>query len=266
MIKLIATDLDGTLLNNNGKMHETLGNIISKLNNKNIIFSAASGRLYGTLKRNFEHINSKLLFICHNGALIQYGDMEDPIFESFIDNTLVCKIVDFFKTLDVEIYLCDKESAYLNIPSREITEEFIKCDVSIREVDDLKLMPDSIYRIGVFQPSGIEQNIIEKLELEFGDKVSLQQGGDIWLDIVNKGIDKGNALKIIQDKFNITQEETMVFGDFYNDVPMFSKAYYSYAMSNAPDDVKERANFVAPSNEENGVIQVIKKEVLKDTF
>lgn len=266
MISLIATDLDGTLLNNKGEMHETLSNIILKLNKKNIIFCAASGRLYGTLKRNFEHIHSKILFICHNGALIQYGDTNLTIFESLIDSTLAYETVDFLKSLDAETYLCDKENAYLNNPSKEILEKFTECDVNIKEVENYKKIGSNIYRIGVFQSSGIDQQIINKLELRFGDKLSFQRGGDIWLDIVNRGIDKGEAIKIVQDKFNITKDETMVFGDYYNDIPMFSKAYYSYAMSNAPEEIKKRAKFIAPSNEENGVIQVIMKEVLGESF
>lgn len=266
MVNLIATDIDGTLLNNKGELHESFKEVILKLNNKNILFCVASGRLYGTLKKNFEHIDSKILFICHNGALIQYSDTNSAIFEELIDNTVASEIVDFLKTLNVEIYLCDKESAYLNCPSKAITEKFNECDVSIAEVDDLKSIQCNLYRIGVFQSSGIKQEIIKKLELRFGDKVSFQRGGDVWLDIMSKGIDKGKAIEIIQNKFNISKMETMVFGDYYNDIPMFSKAFYSYAMANSPEDVKKRANFIAPSNDENGVLQIITKEILKETF
>lgn len=266
MIKLIATDLDGTLLNNNGEFHQALNDTIIKLSNKNIIFCAASGRLYGTLKRNFKDIQAKVLFICHNGALIQYSDTNSSIFERILDKMLVIELLDFLNSLNVEIYLCDKESAYLKKPSKKIMEKFIECDVSVEEIDALQLQSSNIYRIGIFQPNGIENHIIEKLELKFGNRISLQRGGKIWLDIVSNGISKGIALKIIQDRFKICKEETMVFGDYYNDTPMFSEALYCYAMSNAPKDVKEKANFIAPSNEENGVIQVIKKEVLNNTF
>lgn len=68
-------------------------------------------------------------------------------------------------------------------------------------------------------------------------------------------------LKKIQEKYAITIGETMAFGDYYNDITLFEKAYFSYAMDNASDFIKSKAKFVAPSNIEHGVI-----EVLKDKF
>ena len=68
---------------------------------------------------------------------------------------------------------------------------------------------------------------------------------------------------MIQQKFGITREETMVFGDYFNDVEMLKAAYHSYAMENAPSGVKKHANFIAKSNIENGVLEVIKEVVLR---
>jgi Cof subfamily protein (haloacid dehalogenase superfamily) len=266
MIRLIATDLDGTLLSSHGKINEKVRDIVAKLNKNNIVFASASGRLLGTVKRNFKHINSKILFICHNGALVQYSDEDTPIFESIIDERIVPEVIAFIKSLNAEIYLCDKDHAHLNSPSKEIQEEFAKCEVSINCLDDLSMIDSNIYRIGIFRPSGFEENILNQLEFKFGSNLSFQRGGKVWLDVVNKGIDKGTSLKMIQERLNISEEETLVFGDYYNDIPMFSRAYYSYAVANAPEDVKKRANFIAPSNDENGVIQIIMSEVLRDTL
>jgi Cof subfamily protein (haloacid dehalogenase superfamily) len=263
MIKLIAVDLDGTLLTDKGEMHQRFKNIIPDLNDSNIIFAAASGRLYGTLKRNFQHIKSKILFICHNGALIEFNDESEPIFESIMNPNIVLEVLYFLQELGVEIYLCSKEHAFLHNPSKEISRKFVDCDVKVKEVDALSRVSESIYRIGVFQPDGIRPEVIEKVKNRFGNILGCHLGGEIWLDIINKDIDKGTAIKLIQKKFNISAEETMVFGDYCNDLPMFSTARYSYAMANAPGYIKNAANFEAPSNNDHGVMHIILKEILE---
>ena len=73
MIKLIATDMDGTLLNDNGNINEKIFDLIQSLNEKDIKFAAASGRFYSQLSKNFEKVNTDMIFIAHNGALVKYN-------------------------------------------------------------------------------------------------------------------------------------------------------------------------------------------------
>ena len=88
-------------------------------------------------------------------------------------------------------------------------------------------------------------------------KVSLS--GHEWVDIMNLTVNKGEAIRLIQKKYDISYEETMAFGDYLNDYEMMKSCYYSYAMKNAHEDLKEICRFEAPSNDENGVIKTIKK-------
>jgi hypothetical protein len=77
------------------------------------------------------------------------------------------------------------------------------------------------------------------------------------------GINKGKAVDMIQRKFGIEKKDTMIFGDFYNDIEMLKEGYHSYAMDNSPEEIKRAANFIANSNEDNGVLEIIKEKVLK---
>ena len=81
------------------------------------------------------------------------------------------------------------------------------------------------------------------------------------MTFTNKGIDKGNALKLFREKYDIAFEETMAFGDFFNDVGMLKNAYYSFVMENASDEMKKYGRFIAKKNTENGVIEEIKKYI-----
>jgi hypothetical protein len=84
-----------------------------------------------------------------------------------------------------------------------------------------------------------------------------------WLDIYNIGINKGKAVDMIQKKFGIKKEDTMIFGDYFNDIEMLKEGYHSYAMENAPQEIKDVANFIAKSNKDNGVLRIITENVLK---
>ena len=86
--------------------------------------------------------------------------------------------------------------------------------------------------------------------------------GDMWMDCMAIGVSKGQAIKILQESLEIKPEETMVFGDFYNDSQMLLQAKYSFVMENANEDMKPFGNFIAPSNDDDGVMRMIKKYVL----
>ena len=75
-------------------------------------------------------------------------------------------------------------------------------------------------------------------------------------------MNKGKAVELLKERYSLSDKEVMVFGDYLNDLEMMGSAYYSYAMKNAHKDIKEKANFEAPSNRKNGVLRVIEEVVL----
>jgi len=93
--------------------------------------------------------------------------------------------------------------------------------------------------------------------------LQLTISAQVWLDIGRNDIDKGTAIKFLQSDFGLSEAETMAFGNYYNDVSMLQNVYHSYVMENAPDEVKKHGRFIAKSNDENGVIRVIKHKVLQ---
>ena len=112
--------------------------------------------------------------------------------------------------------------------------------------------------IGVVICDSVDREVQQSLR----DSADLQVSGFIWLDVMKKGVDKGKALQAFQKRYGISKEETMVFGDFYNDSQMLLQAKYSFVMENANEDMKPFGNFIAPSNDDDGVMRMIKKYVL----
>ena len=134
---------------------------------------------------------------------------------------------------------------------------FTSFEVPVVILKSFSEIKNPIYKITYYMTDGVKPSIVDYIKKNLSDKLEFVVSGDKWIDIMNKGISKGNAINMIQEKFKINQKNTMVFGDYYNDLTMFKAAHYSYAMKNAPEDVKKHANFIAGSNNEDGVYNVI---------
>lgn len=261
MIKLIATDMDGTLLNEHGKLPEDFFETIEKLKAKNVKFAVASGRPYVTLYENFKPYSDDIYYICDNGAYVVGHDGQPEI--SVINKDVVNKIIDASAGMEnVELILCGKKFMYHRKCCAEIQKEIDKYYINKKIVSDLKDIDDDIFKIAVCDLNGSSEHSYKILEPLFGSDFKVVVSGTIWVDIMNKNINKGDALKQLQKEDNITFEETMVFGDFYNDVDMLKEGYYSFVMENANDDMKQYGRFIADSNKNNGVIKAINEYVL----
>jgi len=262
MIKLISTDMDGTLLDEEGKLPKSFFSTLEKLKAKNVKFVVASGRPYDTLRRNFQPISDELDFICDNGSFIVESGQVTSI--SIIDKSKVNEIIMFCNDIpNIEVILCGVKSAYHGNLPNAVATEVGKYYFNNQIVDDLTTVDDDIFKITICDLNNPLTNSYKIIEPRFNEDFMIVISGEIWIDINNKGINKGTALEKIQKDDNISYEETMVFGDFYNDIEMLKKAHYSFVMENANDEIKQYGNFIAKRNTENGVIEAIEKYVLK---
>lgn len=261
MIKLIATDMDGTLLDKNGQINHEFDGIFKRLIEKDIKFVVASGRQYFRLKEDFKEYSDQIVFIADNGSMVMYRD--EKIHSKSLKDEYVGQIIDYIKQDEnLEMVLSGKKKAYLDADKEDIIDEIKKYYKEYEIVEDLAHVQEEILKIAVYSPNSAEKTYNKILKQSWGDKVKVSLSGEIWIDIYSEETNKGIAIKMIQEKFGIKKEETMAFGDYFNDVEMLQEAKYSYAMENAPEDFKKYANFIAGSNEENGVLEVIKEIVL----
>lgn len=262
MIKLIVSDMDGTLLDSNSKLPPNFFNTLDKLKAKNIKFVIASGRSYCTLRQDFCSNADEMDFISDNGTcIIENGEVT---YYNILNRQDVEQINDVCSNLEsVNLVLCGRKNAHVVTKSPQSLYEVEKFYKSGFKIADLRNLNDDIYKIGVCDLKGAATNSYPILDQKFSDRLSVVLSGELWTDIMNKGVNKGTALKKLQEKLNITPEETMAFGDYYNDLEMFDRAKYSFAMKNANEDIKKYTNFVADTNDNYGVIKAINEYVLK---
>ncbi|MBN8857613.1 MAG: HAD family phosphatase [Sphingobacteriales bacterium] len=255
-IKLIATDMDGTLLNAAKELPVNFLPVFGLLHAQGILFAAASGRQFYNIRNQFTTIQEEVIFIAENGSYVVYRDQE--LFVQAIDRETVGRLITIARGIpDAFIILCGKKQAYIE----NDTPEFVK-NVNMyydrwEKVDDLlQVHDDAFLKIAICDLAGSESNsflYFKHLEKELEVKVS----GSIWLDLSHKLANKGRAINVLQKHFGIDFNGTMVFGDYLNDLEMMKEGYFSYAMENAHPDVKAAARFITASNEENGVMQVL---------
>ena len=258
MIKLIASDMDGTLLNSNKHLSPSIHGILNKLREKGIIFVAISGRDIFSLKEIFKDVEEDIVYASNNGNYITYKD--EVIFENYIDNSMVDKVAKIIRKKDKHntIY-CSKDTIY----SESIIPGIVgrKWNLKVKYVRDITKVEDKILKITTFGAEKIINRALEAVS-ELNDKLMITKSGTTCFDICRLGGTKKQGINILQEIFNVGYNETMVFGDHMNDLEMMSSAYYSYAMENAEEEVKKNARFIAGTNDNDGVINVIKEVAL----
>lgn len=257
-VKLIASDMDGTLLNGKGELDPAFFSLFKELEHRGIRFAAASGRQYDGLFRTFSPVADRMLFIAENGAYAAAGKDEWLLWD--MDRETVAGLIAAIRRIEGAcIILAGRDSAYIEDGQPEFVREARKYYTRCQEVEDLlDVRGDKLLKVAVYDFLGAAENSYPRLKhLDSGFQVAVS--GEKWMDISRKKANKGTALELIQRKLGISPAETMVFGDQMNDAPMMRQARYSYAVANAVPEIRALASFEAPSNEENGVMQVLKK-------
>lgn len=263
MIKLIATDMDGTLLNDKKELPAELFEVIERLSERGISLAVASGRTFDAVSHLFpSEYHSKLDFICDNGANIYHSGrhisvkpLEREVFEQLIK---ACDEIGGLRVL-----VCAARGTYHLRADKEFDAEVAKFYKNHFPCDNLLDIDDVIYKVAVCDPQGAEQRAKPAVDAILGDKLNVQVSGPIWMDIMAAGVNKGSALKTLGEILGIKPQETMAFGDYFNDIEMLKYAGYSFAMANAHDEVKKTAKFLTAGNNENGVIRAINEHIFE---
>jgi Cof subfamily protein (haloacid dehalogenase superfamily) len=255
-IKLIATDMDGTLLNSKHEISDSFFPVFRKLKDQGIIFVAASGRQYYNLLKTLDAVKDEVIFAAENGSFVVFQDEE--IHVQAIAPEIVRELIVTARTIKGTYpIICGKKKAYVENGEPEFIDHLKLYFERYEIVNDLlKVENDQFLKFTLCDLAGSEGNSYPHYK-HLSDTLQVKVSGPIWLDISHKQANKGVAMEVLQRKFGISFEETMIFGDYFNDVEMLSKAKYSYAMANAHPDVKKVARFVAKSNDENGVVEVL---------
>lgn len=259
-IKLIATDVDGTLVKDSSReVYGEMIEVIRDLKDAGYHFVIASGRQYGSIRKMFAATERKLSYIAENGAHIILNGENFSVTK--MNRTYVEEIMADIRSLYSEgchvvastakgCYLESKDEDFIHLISEEYRNDVTLTEDILKENEEIIKL--AIYKKGTIRSIG-ESFLIPKWQ----GKVKATMAGEEWVDFMDKSVDKGNALKKIQEALQVSREETMVFGDNNNDLGMILSAEESYAVENAVEEVKKAAKNICPDYTQKGVYQVL---------
>lgn len=259
-IKLVATDMDGTLLNSRGEVSQSFYHLFEELRALDVTFVAASGRQYYSIIHKLNAIKDDIMVIAENGALTMHKDEELQTTE--IDRETYVELLDISKKLEgSQVILCGRKKAYIEDYGQDFRHMLDEFYGRYEVVEDLyQVLDDQYLKIAICNQNGSEEYLYPALK-HLENRLKVKVSGKVWLDLSHNNANKGYALKNLQQKLDIAPQETMVFGDYNNDLEMMSQATYSFAMQNAHPNVKAVANYSTKSNDENGVEYMLTKMI-----
>lgn len=266
MIKLIASDLDGSLLNDKKQLPPDFGSVLEKLKKKGITFMAASGRNWAAVEPLFTQWKDNMMFICNNGANI-YKNGQLIISHSLTRDQGV-RALDLIRTIPGTAPIVFTLEDTVTAPGCEGFMEWAKNPYNemkwVDSYDRLYNIDEEIFKIAIYDGSGnITGHSYPVLKAEFEKEAAVYVSGDIWVDIVNSRASKGAAILEVQKMLGVTKEETMAFGDYYNDESLLDAAGLPFVMEKGVDRLKEKFPLRAGDNNKGGVTATIKEFLLK---
>ena len=291
MYKLVAIDLDGTLLDSYGQISDRNKNAIKNAIKKGTKIVLASGRGAMSVQNFGNEIGANEYAICGNGAMIYEFDTENIIYEQFLSKEKVLQLIKICeensiyysvytensiiaKSLNYNVMFYNHENA--NKPDNKKTNIYLTNDVydyvlNRKEVDYTKITicddNNIIFNSIIKKLRSIKE--IDVLDVGHMSRKLMKLGTEIhsieyfYTEITNENANKWNALEFLIQKLGIEKEEVIAIGDNVNDQTMLENAGLGVAMANSAPYIQQMANIVTESNNEDGIAKVIEKYILE---
>lgn len=253
--KLLAIDIDGTLLDDNNQITPETLNALQQVQEQGLTITLATGRLYLDSFYFAKKLNLSIPMILLHGALIQSYEGK-VLVKKDLPHRIVSKLVKIAREKDVSFQVFRTDCLVMEKRTNwnDLYLKYSPNNPEINYVPDI--LQDSKNPLTQFAFLGEKSEISqlkEMIEKQLGNDVSVACVHPNLLEIVAPGVSKGNALKELAVMIDIPLSQTIAIGDNYNDIEMLKTAGLGVAMDNAPQEVKEAADFITKDNNHNGI-------------
>ncbi|MBU1142400.1 MAG: Cof-type HAD-IIB family hydrolase [Firmicutes bacterium] len=257
-MKLVVADLDGTLVHK-GFSKETL-NTVKKLQDQGLIFTIATGRHFLTAKDYVKELNVKYPAIYSNGAYIYDMENNKVIYQALIDESTSLQVMEICNRSKVDFIIYTVNHIYTTQKARDKMVSIIGIyDMEIVSEDELKLsVKNGVIKILVIDDDMKRIKEVRETLSQIKEIYPIQSQKN-FLDIGHHLANKGNALSILAKHFNISLQDSMAIGDQENDIKMIQVAGVGVAMGDGSSLLKDEADFITKSFQENGFSYAVEK-------
>ncbi len=252
LIRLIASDMDGTLLDEHSEVPPETYDLILALREKGVHFAASSGRRFDRLCQFFAPVRDKMDFVAANGAQVYVdGELVDREVFSHLGIRRLAKTVGKFESLHMALF--DDEKSFLLDDEDKFVREI---DKDLPNAERIWYLPGpdvSILKISIYCEDGHVMDYAYALSRELGDEFLFAPSGTHWIDALQRGVNKATGIEQIMAHHGITRDEVMAFGDSMNDYEIIRFVGTGCAMANGRPALKAVANRVIGYNYDQAV-------------
>ena len=252
MIKLIASDMDGTLLNEHGEVPPETFDLIRALRVHGVHFATSSGRRYDRLCQFFEPVRNEMDFVASNGAQVYAdGELIDREVYSHLAVKRLASTIALFDNMHLALF--DRTKSYLLDDEDKFVREVDKDLPNAERIWDLPAPTVSIVKASIYCDDGNVMDNAYVLQRELGDLFTFAPSGNNWIDSMQPGITKASGVSQLMELYGIEPEEVMAFGDSMNDYEVIRLAGTGCAMANGRPALQAVADRVIGYNHEQAV-------------
>ncbi|UDI77071.1 Cof-type HAD-IIB family hydrolase [Staphylococcus taiwanensis] len=258
MFKLVVTYMDGTFLNSKSSFNrEKFQSLLTLLRDKDIRFAFCTGKQNERVDAIVGDLTKDVFIIGDSASRIKINDMN--IYAKTFSNQLGLELIKAIKHIDqnLVIIVCTEGMAYAEKHISQKEQDMVLGSYEkVTFLEDLNTIDTEMLKITIFDSQGQCFEHVKGLN-KYEDDLYIVAAEENWIDITHKDVDKGKTIRFLQSLLNISSDQTIVFGDGLNDIPLFENARYKVAMDNAYPELKRKANLISIDNDRDGVIETL---------
>lgn len=260
--KLIAVDIDGTMLNSKSQLTERTVKAVKSLIKKGAYFVLSTGRPYQGITKFIDALGlQNMPYILYNGAMVMIGG--EIVYSLTIPAETATEISNEAHKRNSTQICWSNNQLYAEKDCEKVT--FYKSISGVEPVivkDLTELSDQGITKFVWYDDKDLTARYFAEMESLMGDKINVHPSRIDFLEFVNKNCSKAVAMQIIMDRLGLERAETVAVGDGFNDLPMLEYAGLGVAMGNADQKVKDKCGYITSSCDEDGLAEFIEKNLL----
>lgn len=262
--RLVAVDLDDTLLDNDLRISWRAKQAIRQAGERGIHVTLATGRMFRSAVPYAEELGLNLPLITYQGALVKNSRSGEVLYHRPVPRELVEPVVEVIRSFGYHLQMYHNDELCMEKLTPEGEDYSRLAGVGITLVKDLKLYCPQPTKIPVvnYQEDKLDR-LAEVLEEGFGSRLYVTKSKPYYLEVMHPHATKGRALQVVAEHFGVPREEVVAIGDSFNDLDMIRYAGLGVVMGNAREDIKRHADYVTRANDDEGVAEVLEQLVLK---
>ncbi len=259
MIKMVVTDIDGTIYSPKNGISTNVVDCIKNLINKGIHVAIATGRTYGSAKTIADKIGIQCPLICYQGGLVNSYDGK-ILDVKYLNSGIAREIIEDFRKRNIHLNVYVEDKLYV-----ENDNQYIKDYIGDKGIDYFKVNSFNELNfsklnklLAIKYDKDFIDNLIKELQNKYPE-IYVVKSFDYFCEIADKQATKGNAIKFLANQYGFNEKEVMAIGDQNNDIEMVETAGIGIAMGNGTAEIKQKADFITDTIDNDGFVKAVNK-------